>query len=379
MEETFFSILIFVVMFLLANIAERSRRSTGKLGIASVFTYGSVVMLHLALLLGGLGAQLASSALKQIDPADLAEAFSNAGLRAGDAASVQEMMGLINANLVALGLWLPALLGLIFLLKPVRRMFSKILPSFDPDHHVHTIALSLSTIILTNLLVTLGIGLDTLTNAMVAASSDAEAAAQAGMDLIGTAWVQNLMFVVLSMVGVGWLTRRGVNETLERLKIHVPTIRQVGIAFGLGIVLVIILAGASALAEQFGLNNVEVDELSQELYGPFFQSILGVLTVGLAAGLGEEAFFRGALQPRFGRIATAFLFAIMHGNYGLSIVTVAIFIVGYILGIIRDRYNTTTAMITHAVYNSTQALMAYLAFQNPQWFESAFNLMQTAF
>ena len=36
---------------------------------------------------------------------------------------------------------------------------------------------------------------------------------------------------------------------------------------------------------------------------------------------------------------------------------------GLVLGVLRNRYNTTTAMITHAFYNSILATIAYIAAQ----------------
>jgi len=86
----------------------------------------------------------------------------------------------------------------------------------------------------------------------------------------------------------------------------------------------------------------------------------GVLTLGLAAALGEESVFRGALQPRFGLILTAILFALMHSNYGITLSTVLVFGVGIVLGLLRLRYNTTTSMLAHAIYNITLGLVTYL-------------------
>ncbi|MCX6043262.1 MAG: CPBP family intramembrane metalloprotease, partial [Caldilinea sp.] len=83
----------------------------------------------------------------------------------------------------------------------------------------------------------------------------------------------------------------------------------------------------------------------------------------LAAGIGEEALFRGALLPRFGRVYTALLFALLHSNYGITLSTVVVLLLGLMLGWLATRYNTTTAMIAHAVYNSTLALLAVTAAQ----------------
>ena len=87
--------------------------------------------------------------------------------------------------------------------------------------------------------------------------------------------------------------------------------------------------------------------------GPWF-------LLGLAAALGEESIFRGAVQPKLGLLLTALLFALLHSQYGLSFSTVAVFGVGLILGVLRLRANTSTTMITHAVYNISLGLISYL-------------------
>ncbi|MBK6432580.1 MAG: CPBP family intramembrane metalloprotease [Anaerolineae bacterium] len=54
--------------------------------------------------------------------------------------------------------------------------------------------------------------------------------------------------------------------------------------------------------------------------------------------------FRGALQPRFGLILTSFLFAVIHVQYGLSPAVVQVFVLGLVLGIIRQRGNLTMSI-----------------------------------
>ncbi len=66
------------------------------------------------------------------------------------------------------------------------------------------------------------------------------------------------------------------------------------------------------------------------------------------------------MQPRFGLIFTTLLFALLHSTYGVSIATLIVFGVGLVLGLLRMRYNTTTAMVAHAVYNMTLGLIAML-------------------
>ena len=337
-------LLIFALIMWFANQAEKARPQANETSVYAIFGYSMTVMLHFALFLAGIGAQVAGVALMSLDSADLPVI---PGFETFDITTV-------NFTLIGAGLWVPALIGMLVLLPPVRRMIGRII-FIEPPNHVHAIALSLATIAVPNMLVTVGIGLENLA-ANLGETLDAAA-------LMQTTWVQNLGFFIIGLFGVGLFSRRSLSQTLTRLKLERLTLQQVGIGVLSGIGLLLVMGAALAGAEALGLGNPTVDALSEELYGPFFESIWGILTIGLAAAWGEETIFRGAMQPKFGRILTAILFAVVHGNYGFSIVTVAIFFVGYILGIIRDRYSTTTSMVTHATFNSVQALIAYLALQ----------------
>ena len=338
----------FCLILLLANRADvESIREEGG-SLAKLLAYGLIVLVQIGIFLSGVGAQLFGLALREGLGNELSENPAFADLPVN--------LDLINFNIVGVGLWGPALLGLLVLLPPVRRALSNLM-GIDATRHTHAIALSMATLVLPNLFVFLGIGLENVTGAL-----SAGAAGDAATQLITTTWAQNLGFFVMGLIGVGWLTHRSLGESFTRLKLTRLSIKELGIGFGFGILALVVLGAFTAAADAIGLGDPVVDALSEELYGPFFESILGILTVGLAAAWGEETVFRGALQPKFGRIFTSLLFAIVHGNYGLSVVTLAIFGVGYLLGYIRDRYSTTTSMVTHATFNSVQALIAWLAF-----------------
>ena len=84
------------------------------------------------------------------------------------------------------------------------------------------------------------------------------------------------------------------------------------------------------------------------------QAVISVITVisilGVAAGVGEELLFRGALQPRLGNISAAFLFAALHTQYAVSLATLEILVLGLVLGLLRGRAGTTGAILAHAGY-----------------------------
>jgi membrane protease YdiL (CAAX protease family) len=190
-----------------------------------------------------------------------------------------------------------------------------------------------------------------------------EANAAAGFQYNPTVglWAQDITLVVMALVGVGWLARRGLGSALQRLKIVVPTAGQVAIGLGAGLLLVPLIILLEHLASAAGLGpDPNVARLTEQMMGPLLATVPGILTLGLAAALGEESVFRGALQPRFGLLLTTLLFTLLHSNYGISISTLFVFIVGLVLGLLRNRFNTSTTMITHAVYNMTLGVIAYL-------------------
>jgi hypothetical protein len=83
---------------------------------------------------------------------------------------------------------------------------------------------------------------------------------------------------------------------------------------------------------------------------------VGAPLVALAAGVGEEAVFRGALQPRFGVPLTALLFAAVHVQYEIPGI-VLIFLIGVALGILRERTSTTFTAVAHMLYDIAAFLL----------------------
>lgn len=255
---------------------------------------------------------------------------------------------------VGLGLWLPSAFGLLMLLRAPRRMVARF-TAIDPTHPVHAVALAMSFLVLVNLFVTLGVGLDNL-----AAMMEASETAAGEADMAPALWAQNIAFLLISFVGVGWLATRTLRGAVNRLGLALPTVGQAvtGVLAGLLLAPAVILL--EYLASLVGLGaSPDVERLTEQLIGPLTMSIPGVLTLGLAAALGEESIFRGALQPKFGLVLTTLLFALLHSQYGFSFSTAAVFGVGLVLGLLRLRANTTTAMITHAVYNMSLGLISY--------------------
>lgn len=242
-------------------------------------------------------------------------------------------LGLLLAGVVAVAVELP----------PVRRWLGRLLP-FDPEDQVHQLAL-----VLTVLLV--GVQLTTqLTTDVLAAAAQGQALSR--IDLV----LQELPFLLAAAFGVGFLTRRSAGETLERLGFVVPTWWQVVLALAASLAFLAIGNGLDRLGEWVtpALSH-RIAQASDRLFG-HLSDLGGIATLAIAAGVCEEALFRGALQPRFGLLWPAVVFAAVHTQYGLSFDTAAVVILALGLALLRRYANTTTSALCHTVYDALVGL-----------------------
>lgn len=337
MFETAIIFLLLIALFAAANEAEKGRKSGEN--VTKFACYIIVFIVYLALFIVG----VTFNVLAQ--NSDVITNFKR-GLE-----QFPVNLESMNVGLMGAGMWIPALLGMLVLLRPVRVLVAKLIP-IDPDHVVHTISLSAIMLVAINLIVTLSAGLEALANSFQNISLTF---------LVATLWIQNGLTVLLAMIGVGWLVRRDWAEVQERLKVGPLTLKKLGVGIGFGLLLVVFMTIVGVVANGIGLGDAGVEQASEALYGPLLGSFWGILTVALAAPIGEELLFRGAAQPRFGRVLTAFIFAVIHSNYGFSYATFAVFVIGYVLGILRDRYDTTTSIIGHSTFNLVQVLLTLVA------------------
>lgn len=249
--------------------------------------------------------------------------------------------------LQSLALFIVSIAALLVFVPPIRKLIGQSIP-IDSNDVVHTISLSLSFLVFHVYILT-AFSLEELIQDSTQGTT------------IGTLWTQDILLALIAIIGVGWLQKRNTKETLQRLGLVRPTFKIVftGILFAVGFVMVNLILEQLASISGFGMDP-NVDKITNQQLGPLFETIPGILTLGLAAALGEELIFRGAMLPRFGLIYTSILFTLVHANYGLSVATLIVFILAIMLGILRIRYNTTLTMVTHASYNIILGLLALL-------------------
>lgn len=161
--------------------------------------------------------------------------------------------------------------------------------------------------------------------------------------------VSILADAALALAGVGAFLTRGAAATLARLDLRPLRLRQVGWALAAAVLVHVVVSGME-WTESVVLPgwHAPEDRFDYEFIG--IPPLIGAAAVSLAAGVGEEVLFRGALQPRLGVGLTAALFASLHVQYQLPGI-LTIFIVGLVLGFLKQRTSTTFTAVVHVVYD----------------------------
>ncbi|MDX1416091.1 MAG: CPBP family intramembrane glutamic endopeptidase [Candidatus Promineifilaceae bacterium] len=321
--ETFLPLLLIMAPIFVANIVAASQNKTNTT-IFEIF----VALFNIPLLLVGI--------LLLFIPVEVVAFLEERELPVINFVAAGWVLILMAVS--AIGVCIPA----------VRRIFGRII-TIDPQSPVHTLSLVLAGYLIGNTLFALSQDfLSELVETELTVTM---------IDII----LQQLAFVVAAFVGVGLLTRRNLNQIYERLGLVRPTLEQ--LLYGLVVIVVLI-----GIQWAIGIIWVLLDPEQAAALTEVNEILLGnVDTVGewfilaFASGVGEEILFRGALQPIFGIVGTSLLFAIVHVQYGLTPITAAVFIIGLVLGILRRRTNTTTAIFVHFSYNFILGLLALLA------------------
>jgi membrane protease YdiL (CAAX protease family) len=154
---------------------------------------------------------------------------------------------------------------------------------------------------------------------------------------------------LLALGGVGFLVRRDLRSTIERLGLRVPRPSHYGIMLAGVVTLYLLNVGMEAMQRAWFPGLWEQDQrINQMMAGGL--GLGGGLLLGVSAGVGEELAMRGALQPRLGLVFTAVVFAALHVHYSW-IGMAAILLLGVVLGWIRERTSTTIAILVHTIYD----------------------------
>lgn len=304
MESLFF--LPLVGMVILANYAERNREAKAIVTVLMLLSSVLLISLGLAVLLEG---------------------------------SLSELMGAGVQTGFGLAYVMTGAVPLIVLLKGARSRLSRYI-NINPDSVLHALALYAS------------LGLITFSVTLMLTVEVTMLLESLELDMVSIV-VSGALYALLGFAGVGLFVRRNLRQSLKRLGIAKPSVKEIVYAIGVSFLLLAVVAIISVISVALGLEELgESDQSMVRLLGGITPFI--ALVVSLGAGISEEILFRGALQPRLGIVFTAFIFAVAHVQYPSMVALSMVFAAGLVLGWERRVFNTTAAMITHFLFNFIQ-------------------------
>jgi membrane protease YdiL (CAAX protease family) len=264
-----------------------------------------------------------------LDPNGAANAAKNAGVTVGrlQGGALLELTAGVGSGLA--------------LLPGARRLVGRLLPSFRADSSINAAGLSLYILVLL-FYVSIQVSSDQLKQLSQPGPSPSV------IFIIAT---NQLPFLIVALIGVGIVTRRGLRQTLLRLGLYWPGWRWVIGSLGIAVALVVFGSVFDSLMSHLTPEQSKNIQKASDQLLKNVNSLVPAIAIALAAGIGEEILFRGALQPRLGIVAPALLFAVLHAQYAISLATLEIFILGIFLGLLRRRAGTTAAIIAHSSYD----------------------------
>ncbi len=121
----------------------------------------------------------------------------------------------------------------------------------------------------------------------------------------------------------------------------------------LGILIGVVTAKAAwQIVELPFLSNTKI--FFSSLIKPIQLDTLQIVFISICAGIGEELFFRGAIQPLLGVWFTAILFVLLHGylnpfNMPLTIYGLYMVLVIGVLGLMTEYFGILSAIISHTI------------------------------
>lgn len=171
-------------------------------------------------------------------------------------------------------------------------------------------------------------------------------------DLVVNLAFNALVLLILPIVALS-IARPGDSEgVVRRLGLQVRPATIVHAAIGAGVTLVALVALGLALT---GLSDAGIYEAEESELVPQLQALLTwpvVISISVLAGVTEEVFFRGLLQPRIGLVASSVFFGLIHVGYGTALQVVAPFLLGLLFGYLFQRTKSLwTAIVAHVTFD----------------------------
>lgn len=159
------------------------------------------------------------------------------------------------------------------------------------------------------------------------------------------------VYLVMAIGGLLWI---GWQRRTIPLALFLPA-EEVWVDVAAGAGAAALLLGAWQLTLRLAPLGRALEERLRQTLGP----LAGHEAAGLAvlSGLGEEVFFRGAMQPAWGYLVTTLLFGVLHSGRGREMVlwTVSSLLAGAVLGGLMEwRGNLLAPVLCHVLVNAVQ-------------------------
>jgi membrane protease YdiL (CAAX protease family) len=140
----------------------------------------------------------------------------------------------------------------------------------------------------------------------------------------------------------------------------IPREIGLGVLLGIGAWVAVLLALMVIVGALWALGGEKVVPNSPPALIPLIAGLpAGVrFLVSLSAGVVEESFFRGFLQPRIGIFFSTLFFVVAHLSYGQWFMLIGITLLSLIYGfLVKWRQNLWSAMAAHALFDGVQLLV----------------------
>ncbi len=155
----------------------------------------------------------------------------------------------------------------------------------------------------------------------------------------------------------------GWRSFAEQLGMRTPNLRRelaLGMVAGVGAWLAVLCAVFVFALVLSALSGEELLPQAPPAVIPWLagRPILLRLAIAASAGLVEEAFFRGFLQPRIGIALSTLFFALAHLSYDQPIMLVGVTLLSLLYGLLtRWRQNIWPAIVAHFLFDAIQLLV----------------------
>lgn len=159
------------------------------------------------------------------------------------------------------------------------------------------------------------------------------------------------LYAALAVIGLAWMRWRG--DDLEA--VLVGRFGLLAIPAGLGLAAIVVLVSDGVL-DRFPWTRL----LRREVLTAFHPlSRPTAVWLAVFSGVGEELFFRGALQPAIGWVAASLVFGVLHTSFDRQLMGWTLFAtaVGFGLGALFEATGGLLApIVAHAAVNAVQLL-----------------------